>query len=193
VSPVLLAASLGEQLLSGLATAIPASILTVVVSWQAILRRKVEARVEAQIAYEYAREKGRFDDELQRRRELVMRVLEKEMLERLDEIMACAYRARNAVRELATLDASADGRTQLLEQIAAEGRTFQTQIMENRIRLTALSSFEAAHALKNALLAVVRAERAGDRDELADSAALVESSFGRFDGAIGQVLAATPS
>lgn len=184
-----IAVSLGDQLLASLVTAIPASILTVVISWQAILRRKVEARVELQ----FEREKGRFEDRLQRRRELVMRVLEEEMIQRLDEIMGSAYRARNAVRELAAIGLDDERRTRLLEGIASEGRTFQRQIMENRIRLSALSSFDEAHALKNALLEVVRAESAGQRDGLAGSAALVESSFERFDAAINKVLAPEPA
>ena len=180
------AASLSTQLLASLVTAIPASILTVAVSWQAILRRKVEARVEL----EFEREKGRFQDQLQRRRELVMRVLEKEMIERMDEIMGSAYRARNAVRDLAAMRHDDDDRAQLVETIATEGRTFQHQIMDNRIRLSALSSFDEAHTLKNALLETIRAERGGQRDGLAESAALVESSFERFDAAIKKVLAA---
>jgi hypothetical protein len=185
VSAPSLAASLEAQLLASLVTAIPASILTVAISWQAILRRKVEARVEL----EFEREKGRFEDRLQRRRELLMRVLETEMLERLDEIMGSAYRARNAARDLAAMGHDDDHRAQLLEHIATEGRTFQQQIMDNRIRLSALSSFDEAHALKNALLAMVRAQRAGQREGLAESAALVESSFERFDAAINKVLA----
>ncbi len=191
---LLAAASPTELFVTGLVTAIPTSIITVAVSWLAVLRRKVEARVDAQVALQLERDKDRFKDQLQRRRELVMRAMEKEMLERLDEIMGSAYRARNTVRELAvsSTDGDSEADAQLLEQLAAEGSKFRTQIMENRIRLSALSSFDEAHALKDALLAAARAARAGDRDDLVKNAALVELCFQRFDSAINTVILPDP-
>lgn len=182
--------SVGSQMLASLIVAVPASILTVVVSWLAILRTRVERRVEAQIASEFQREQGLFEDRLQRRRDLMMRVLEKEMLEPLEQIMASAYRARNAVRDLAAFPSSSDERADIAQRLATEGKTFQKAIMENRIKLNALSAFNDAHALKNSLLAVVRAERTDRHEDLATGAALVESSFQRFDHALNEVLSA---
>lgn len=181
--------SVGSQMLASLIVAVPASVLTVVVSWMAILRTRVERRVEAQIAAEFQREQGRFEDRLQRRRDLVMRVLEKEMLEPLEQIMASAYRGRNAVRDLAALPPSADERADIAKQLAGEGRAFQAAIMENRIKLNALSAFHEAHELKNSLLAVVRAVQTDRHEDLATGAVLVESSFQRFDHALNEVLA----
>ena len=192
MSSLLLAAerSVGDQILVSLVTAVSASVLTVAVSWLAILRRKVERRVDAQVDFELAQKKGRFDNRLLRQRELVMRILEKEMLEPFEEMMGSAYRARNAVRDLATLTPTSDERPELVQQLSTAGGAFQRQIMDNRIKLNAVSAFDEAHALKNSLLTVLRAERAGRHDDLTASAALVESSFQRFDGAIKEVLSA---